>query len=253
MTTSSQKKPMLTANISPSLQVKIIASGEHVSLNKPVYALNWFNVRYAWLYDFYNHLGTRSVRQVGGIPIFKAIVGRRLHGAPSDYRDKVLIVRYPDAVQFKTMLENRYFQVVSVLRLVAVKAFTFALSQRNDAVYPVQNSAANEDDLSSTTSAVYAIHHFRSESNSVIWEKAQQLAMQHNVRLGFASQVSAQLYSQRKGKELEVTPSLMTNCLILHADSTDLIESLVATEEYQTLIESTQSSFIALLQRQSLT
>lgn len=252
-TTASQNKQEMAANISSSLQVKIIASDEQVSLSEPAYALNWFNVRYAWLYDFYNFVGTRSVRQVNGIPIFKATVGRTLHGDPSDYRDRVLIVRYPDANHFKTMLENRYFQVVSLLRLVAVKAFTFALSQRTDLTDSIRRPIDNADTLNIPTSTTYAIHHFRCEKNNTISDMVKLTANQHGVKLGFSSQVSAHLHSQSKGKEPEVTPSLMTHCLILQADSTTSIEKLVATTDYQALIQVTQSSFIALLERHVLT
>ncbi len=252
-TTASQNKQELAARISSSLQVKIIASDEQVSLSEPAYALNWFNVRYSWLYDFYNFVGTRSVRQVNGIPIFKATVGRTLHGDPSDYRDRVLIVRYPDAGHFKTMLENRYFQVVSLLRLVAVQAFTFALSQRTDLSDSIKRPIDNADTLNISTSEAYAIHHFRAEQNSTISDMVQLTAKKHGVKLGFSSQVSAHLYSQNKGKEPEVTPSLMTHCLILQADSATSIEEFIATKDYQDLIQATQSSFIALLKRHVLT
>ena len=50
-----------------------------------VYAVNWFNTRSAWLYDFYNLIAARSVLAVGGVPILKG-------GSWRSCTDRIMIV-----------------------------------------------------------------------------------------------------------------------------------------------------------------
>ena len=124
--------PSLTAKITSSVRVHITALLSDFKMDQPVYALNWFNSRQLWLYNFYNLLAARSVLNVGGVPFFKARVATTLYGDDADYRSVLLIVRYPDINHFKTMLQSRYFQCVSIIRGLAVAQFTFGFSTRTD-------------------------------------------------------------------------------------------------------------------------
>ncbi len=95
----------------------------------PVYAINWFNPRSLWLYNFYNFLAARSVTAVGGRAIFKGVVTKSLSETKGAGRRVLLIVRYPSVDAFAGMLTSSYFQIVSLLRLLAVKDFSFCFTE----------------------------------------------------------------------------------------------------------------------------
>lgn len=154
----------ITARISQSLQVHITATKPDARLDLPTYALNWFDTRSLCLYNTYNFLAASSVLSIKGLPFFKARVNQVLQGSDESRRDVLLIVRYPSAHAFKRMLESRYFQVVSVLRIVAVKHFTFAFSQRKDIDDQQQGLTAEDNQrIRIKPAKSYVVHHFQSD------------------------------------------------------------------------------------------
>ena len=238
--------PSITANITTSIRVHITALRADFKTNQPVYALNWFNSRSLWLYNFYNFLASRSVLKVGGIPYFKARLATTLYGNKADYRSVLLIVRYPGIRHFKTMLQSRYFQLVSIIRGLAVAQFTFGLSTRTD----TQDTGEFNDQNRISKSKVYAIHHYRlPDQASDIATSAANLAASHQVKVAFSSCVSARLYSQRGDQSPAAIKTIMNGCMILQADSQQNIEQLVASSDFQALLAATKSSFIATLNR----
>ena len=248
----SVKKPnntvSLTVNIIANLKVHITALRSEFQLAHPVYAMNWFNTNWLWLYNFYNLLAARSVLKIDGLPFFKARVERTLHGNIEDRRTMLLIVRYPSIENFKRMLESRYFQFVSLFRDIAVKEFTFSFSTRLD-VQDTQNSLpiTKIDNY-----GVYAVHHFRIHddlNSAALTKQVRELAKEARVDLVFSSEISARLYTQQGEKEALPVDTVMENCLILQAQTDADIELLINSDAYQALIAKTQGSFIATLNR----
>ena len=238
--------PSISANITRSVRVHITALQSDFKIDEPVYALNWFNSRQLWLYNFYNFLAARSVLKIGGVPFFKARVATTLYGNDADHRSVLLIVRYPGIAHFKTMLQSRYFQLVSILRGLAVAQFTFGFSTRTD----VQDVGEFADQNRISESKVYAIHHYRlSDQISDIAERATKLAASHQVNLAFSSFVSARLYPQKGSTPPVAIETIMAGCMIMQADSQQQIEQLVASPAYEALLATTNSSFIATLDR----
>ena len=238
--------PSLTADITSSVRVHIAALRADFNIDQPVYALNWFNSRQLWLYNFYNFLAARSVLKIGGVAFFKARVASTLYGNDADYRSVLLIVRYPGIAQFKTMLQSRYFQAVSIIRGLAVAQFTFGFSTRTD----IQDAGEFADQNRISQSKVYAIHHYRSSDQVLeIAEKATDLATLHQVKLAFSSCVCARLYPQKGGTPPEAVETIMDGCMLMQADSQAQIEQLVASPDYSALLGSTDTSFIAMLDR----
>ena len=237
----------VTANIIAGTKVHITPLDADYSKLQPVYALNWFNTRWLWLYNLYNFLAARSVLKVAGIPFFKARVDRTLYGQMENHRSVLLIVRYHGLDSFKRMLENRYFQIMSLLRGIAVKEFTFGLSSRVDV------SDIDEFDAQTVIvdEGVYTIHHFRQadSGDNNISQEAQKIAKKFDVNLGFASYVSARLYSQQGEKAPVPVDTIMTGCLVFQADSQSKIDRMLETQAYKTLISNTDSSYIATLSR----
>ncbi len=236
----------VTANIIASIRVHITALRPDFQRQQPVYALNWFNASWLWLYNFYNFLAIRSVLNVDGIPFFKARVGRILHGDIEGHRTVLLIVRYPNIDRFKTMMESRYFQLVSIIRSIAVKEFTFAFSTRLDTQETDNSLPITKID----DGGAYVIHHFRNgDNNDDFTDQIRELANASEVDLVFSSKVSARLYAQQGEKAPSAVDAIMDGCLILQAQTDTDIERLIASDEYQALIRTTQSSFVATLNR----
>ena len=156
-----------TAHISTRIKVHITAINSELESEHPIYAINWFNTRSLWLYNIYNLFAARSVLKVKGLPFFKARVKRRLYGKQEDHRDVLLIVRYPQISSFKVMLENRYFQCVSVLRGLAVNFFTFGFSTRNDISDEEMIHDKKQDTWHISKTNAYAFHHYKLHENSL--------------------------------------------------------------------------------------
>jgi len=126
--TSRNAGDYIEATIVASTTVRIERLNNNSAWEHPVHAINWFDTRLLLLYNFYNLLAGRSVARVGGTPLVKGKLISRIVGTDASQRQILLLVRYPSPAQFKTMLESTYFKLVSVLRGLAVKNFTFCLS-----------------------------------------------------------------------------------------------------------------------------
>ena len=105
----------------------------------PLYAINWFNTRWAWLYTLYNVLAARLLLKSGGRPVLKANHRKTIDGPASAERQVLLIVQYPSGDSFLDLLQNRMFQVVSLLRMLAVKDFSFVFHRRYDDDVPFES------------------------------------------------------------------------------------------------------------------
>ncbi len=250
MNNSTPEYTSVTASIVAGIKVRITAVDHELAKDQAVYALNWFDTRWLWLYNLYNILATRSVLKVAGVPFFKARVDRTLYGKAEDRRAVLLIVRYPGLVSFKNMMESRYFQIMSIVRGIAVKEFTFGLSTRCDVndrnQFDVQTSIENK--------GVYVVHHFSQGelSNDEVISLAKDIANQSNVDVSFASKVSARLYSQKNDETPVPVKTIMTGCLVFQTDSQINIDKMLEKQTYQSLITKTGSSYIATLKRIAL-
>jgi len=246
----------VTAHINSKIKVHITALDSRLDFEQPVYAINWFNSRSLWLYNFYNLLAAGPVLKVKGLPFFKGRVKRTLYGKEEDRRDVLLIVRYPKISHFKALLESRYFQFISIFRGLAVNFFTFGFSTRND----VNDLKDFEDKWNISTTKSYAVHHYRlnqtqeSVSDNIkneikIEKKMKEIAKDFDVNIAFSSQTSARIYPQKHMNPPKAVDTIMDGCIILQANTEKDIEALVASKYYQELINRTKSSFVATLMR----
>ena len=112
-----------------STWVHVVPAGVGPREDEPVFAVNWFNVRSLMLYQIYNLLAAKLLRTVGGEPMFKGRLVRRIHGSEDLERSTLLIVRYPSIQSFLRLMGNRYFNVIGILRMLAVRDFSFGLTQ----------------------------------------------------------------------------------------------------------------------------
>ncbi len=145
----------IECKIAKDRTVIIKAVSPQISLKEPLYAVNWFDTKSKILYNLYNLLASKSVYKVGGKAIFKGIVLEKIQGKQEDHREMLLIVKYPSAYSFKSLIDSLYFKLVSILRIKAVLNFNFGFTK----VYA--SSYKQIEDKAKT----YAIHHLEGMLN----------------------------------------------------------------------------------------
>lgn len=118
-------------SITPGIRAFMESLGDEAWLDEPIYAINWFRAKRPWAYELYGALAARSVFATGGKLLFKGVVIETLQGDAGG-RDTLLIVNYPRASSFLDLLSGRFFQLVSPLRMMAVRRFSFVMHRRSD-------------------------------------------------------------------------------------------------------------------------
>ncbi len=229
----------IKANISKTNSVHIKAISQEDQLNSSVFAVNWFNTRWLWLYNFYNLLAGISVHKIGGKAFFKGTVKHNLYGIAKDKRDVLLIVNYPSLVNFKKLVENRFFQIVSLLRVLSVKKFTFGFSHKTSS-----NESTKRNDFKNKS---FVIHHYK--ANEDITKKLQTLLTTYSVTIFYSGRISSLLYSGDGNRATKQIPCIMDGIVILEADDFSQIKNAVSSDDYQSLLKTTESSYIASLDR----
>jgi uncharacterized protein (DUF1330 family) len=216
-----------------------------VGLDRPIYAINWFDTRMQWMYDFYNLLAAQSVFKIGGKVFFKGKVVKKLSGSAEDSRNMLLIVNYPSAIRFMDLMKDNFFILVSVLRELAVKDFSFGFTARLDSQEPLPEKRSTFD-----RSKAYAMHHFRTDMPlTEFLPRLHEIAAGNGVKVHYAGQISSLLFAQnQQGKETQV-PCLMDGILLYEADHDALLETMISGEQYRQEIAQLDSSYIALLKR----
>ena len=131
----------IRASVTKSTDILIRGINADINLKEPFYAINWFSTKREWLYHFYNFLAARSVIKIGGKAFFKAGVGETIiDDSGNGKRELLLIVRYPGGLQFKSLMESTYFKMVSILRILSVRKFTFGFTHKIEADKTSQKS-----------------------------------------------------------------------------------------------------------------
>ena len=217
---------------------------DSADLTEPLFAINWFNTRANWLYNLYNLIAASSVFQVGAAPFFKGHVTETLLGSADASRQLLLIVNYPSGEKFLDLLSGRYFQVTSVLRMAAVKNFSFVLNARVDGPTLMKSRKQQFD-----ASHGWAVHHYSSsqDMNDEL-EQLRQVTAQSGISLHFASVRAATVHSE--DREAKRTPmNTITDRVVLLSASTPQKLTAAIRGPYSEFADSVQNSYIGTLAR----
>jgi len=236
----------MSKNLIESMKIKVMgkhfvhieSTDKKYSFDERFYAINWFDTKALWLYNFYNFLAVSQVNKIGGEGFFKGRVQEVLYGKQEDRRDVVLIVTYPKVEQFKKLFEMFSFKIVSIIRMLAVKDFTFGFTHRTDA-------NIKEDDKDK--SAFYAIHHYKNKSD--ISSEIAKISKNSKVEILYSGVISALLYNASEDEKQDQLPCLMDGILILKSQDKNDLKQFVKTDEYKIVLDKTSSSFVATLKR----
>ncbi|MEP5762303.1 MAG: hypothetical protein ABJ327_23910 [Litoreibacter sp.] len=227
----------LTIHVTKNIEAVVTPVSQEVSLDTPIFALNWFNTRSLTLYNIYNILASRSVTKVGGEVVIKGKVLNVLAGDPNDRRDILLIVRYPSGPRFLSMLQSTYFKLVSVLRTAAVAQFTFGFT------HPTAHASAKPDH---PKEMAYMIHHYRGADRS---NSLQQLASEHGINVVYMGQTVAHLATRTPDTPDAILPVLSDGIAIFQANAVDQLKSFFSSEAFLAIATAHESSFSATFRR----
>ena len=172
--------------ITSGTKILLDPASDTIDGTTPLFAINWFNTRVLWLYNLYNLIASRSVFKIGAKVFFKGRVSRTLLGSPERARQMLLVVNYPNGERLLDMLASRFFQVTSLLRMAAVKDFSFLLNRRVDGPTLLATRTPEFD-----SSKRWLVHHY-SSATPLESEAAHinELLAGTQVSLHFASAVS---------------------------------------------------------------
>ncbi len=228
----------LSAKLYGKTSVQIVRDRQDISWDHQIHAINWFNTRFLFLYNFYNFLAARSVTRVSGVPLFKGRLIARVLGDASDQRDVLLIVQYPSPRHFRDMLGNSYFKFVSIVRAVAVQRFTFCLTH-----------TLNKPDIASLKERNnhFGVHHFR--GNAADAEQLLAELLKADVPVLFSSLKTHELATANETGTSTPVPTLMDGIVVFACEDESVLQTLVATAGYQNCINSFSSSFVALFKQ----
>lgn len=229
----------LRAKITNSIEIIIRARNKVEDLNQPLYAVNWFATKAEWLYHFYNFLAKRSVVKIGGKALFKGKITETILDEYNGDRDLLLLVKYPSGQQFKTLFESLYFKLVSLLRVLAVKNFTFGLTHKQT----FNEESKLEDNLN------YVLHHFKVKAIHQELFLELDALINDKVTIKYAGKMVAQLFMKKKGEPEEAVESIMDGLIILESESKEELSNLIRSHAYQKLIEGLDASYIGFLKR----
>jgi hypothetical protein len=219
---------------------KLILEGDSSALAGPLFAINWFDTSAAWVYHLYNFLASSRLAKAGGRAYFKAYVTDRLLGDESLGRAHLLIVRYPSAEHFLSLVSDKVFQLFSVLRMVSVRNFSFVMHQRRQGPDAIQTPL---DDA-------YAVLHFHWDSRlNPILDGVKQVAESHEVSVCFASHRAVTIASQNNENDPQLMPFETHTVMLFCASDAQGIRSLFCSTSLQQLLPSTRHCFGAMLHR----
>jgi uncharacterized protein (DUF1330 family) len=213
-------------------------------LSNPLFAINWFNTRSLWLYNVYNLIASRSLFRIGGKVLFKGRVTETLLGSPEDEREILLIVNYPSGERFLDLLSDRFFQITSLLRLAAVRDFSFVLNQRVDGPALLENRNQVFD-----ANRAWAVHLYQSDRD--IHEEVQFLrtcTAKDGLTLNFASLRAGIVHSEDNDGNQKPFNHVTDRVVILEAENQECMRKAVSGN-YQEFVSSVSSSYIGLLSR----
>ncbi|MCH8347604.1 MAG: hypothetical protein IH901_03805 [Proteobacteria bacterium] len=156
-----------------------------------------------------------------------------------------MIVNYASGINFLDLLENKYFQIISSLRIAAVKNYSFVFHRRLDGPERLEAKRRKFD-----REKVYAIHHFRSPGPlRAEFTKIKALASGKKISLHFASESAATLAIETRGGQRNEMPFVTHKIFLFEGDSGEQLEEFLTGKAYQAFAGPLGFSYMGLLKR----
>ena len=235
----------ITEAVSSNMEISIISTSPEFNLEDPIWAINWFDLKSKWLYDFYNLLAFPHVNAVGARPFFKGRLIKKLEGELHHQREMLLIVNYPSPSGFLSMLKSTVFQLKSIVRVLSVKVFNFGFMRRlDDGEAPSQNPNKYLGKL------VYLIHHMSGEIQQSALTDLKEYAVSYDIFTHFIGVKSHLIGRREPNDKLKTAPFHMDCLVVLGAFEEEQFHSLINSPFYQELLKSSKSNYLGLYSRE---
>lgn len=218
----------------------LILRGGHESLAGPLFAINWFDARPAWIYHLYNFLAGSRLTKAGGRAIFKAKVVKALSGDETLARQFLLIVRYPSAENFLNLASDRAFLAFSVLRMVSVKRFSFVMHERK-----VDGSGDDRQQRTRSLPCSAVVHFAASDADAVLETLSRSIA-ESDVQIGFRGKLAVTAATRDHDGE-KTMPYVTDNTVLLMAGSNSQLEDFFSGDGFQQFVSRTDRHYAGLL------
>ena len=207
------------------------ATDRQSDLGQPIYAVNWFDLKRSWLYNLYGMLAFPHVRKVDGRVHFKGVLKEKWEGIPELDRKNLLIVRYPDADSFLSMLSGKIFLLKSVLRINAVKDFVFGFTRRVDkGPDPAGRSGKYKGH------AYYLVHIFKNDisgNGMPDFDDISSLNTDNNQILHFYGVKTAMIGRSKEEGEVHDNPFFIDGIVVWEANEIQALKQLIFSPGYQ--------------------
>lgn len=237
------KAPIKTVSkqINKNTIATILPTNVETNLSHTIWAINWFDLKYGWIYKLYNMVVVKYVRQVGGQPLFKGKLYQVIRENSSLMRSIILIVSYPNANAFLTMLSIRAFQLKSVLRLMSVDHFIFGFHKRLD-----NGNLLPENKTPITHQLKYMVIVTTTAIDNLQASQLKEAASKKDIFTHFIGSKTALLGVEKDGKGMQTIPFPITHVLIFSAFETAQFDGLIENPSLSLLTADTADTFIGL-------
>lgn len=209
--------------INSKTTIHISGSDDQSKLEKPLYAINWFNTKSKNLYNLYGALAFPHVKKVGGEVVFKGKVIESLNGNESLKRESLLIVKYPSADSFLGLFAQKLFLIKSLLRVKAVKDFVFGfVRMSNGTAQSTQHPKKYSGDKN------YLVHIIKGQAE----EDISNAEYRAGINLFFDGQKTAYIGRTSDGGKIKNGPFFIDRITIWEADEKEDLKSWVNSTEF---------------------
>lgn len=235
----------ITIALNKKVSLTITSANEAFSLDSPIYAINWFNLKSEWLYDFYNLLAYPHVRTVKGKGVFKGKMLEKWEGEKQFDRNFLLIVGYPKVDNFLQMVSNKIFLLKSLVRLATVKDFIFGFTHRFD-----ENESTAKIGRKYKGSDKYMVHIFqnKNDTTSIDYDMLRKLAT-NNTRLYYGGLKAAYVGKSENNGELKNNPFFVDGILVWSAAKRQHLSAMMNSDSYKQFKEEREYNNIYLFKR----
>ncbi len=243
-TAAQESAPTIERQVTKS--TTFFVQGSKQALDNPLFAINWFDTRANWLYQLYNYLSAGRLYKIGGKVFFKGKITKMISGDASLARRHLLIVNYPSAEHFLDLAADRLFQFFSVLRIIAVKNFSFVMHQRIEG-----RQLMSDQHQQWASHNAYALLHFKTnEPLADVVSTLREIASGDSVHVHFSSHQAATLAVQSGSDPIQHVPFVTENVVIIEASNANELAELVDGKKFRQLTDSFQGFYAGTVTRQ---
>ncbi len=237
-----EKSNQIDKKVTKTTSLSITGSQQGIDLGSNIWAVNWFNPKRRWLYNLYTTLAGPLVIKVGGRLWHKSTFLEKLAGKDDDGRNMLLIVEYPTASNFMDLVGIKFFQLISILRILAVEDFIFGFTKRVAVPGLTKNRQAK--------GAPCLIHHFRSKKNfSGGFNSLASFASDKGINLIYAGTKVATLSRTIVDKGVMEVPFFMDGIIVFESDNIASLKTFFGSETYRDFTSKTENSYAAIFEK----